>query len=50
MTQIRGFDSSFSETQHIHDIKDREHSYSLEQLKVVSEGLIDANDGGGEVL
>ena len=35
--------------QHIRDITDPEHPYTLEQLSVVTEEHIDVNDGGGTV-
>ena len=35
--------------QHIRDITDPEHPYTLEQLSVVSEGQIAVDDGGGTV-
>lgn len=35
--------------QHIRDIQDPEHPYSLEQLNVVSESLIDVSDDKGAV-
>lgn len=35
--------------QHIRDITDPEHPYSLEQLNVVEEDLITVNDGSGHV-
>ncbi|XP_068658815.1 protein AE7 [Aristolochia californica] len=34
---------------HIRDIKDPEHPYSLEELKVVNEDAIEVNDGGSLV-
>jgi hypothetical protein len=35
--------------QHIRDITDPEHPYTLEQLNVVKEEQIAVNDGGGTV-
>lgn len=35
--------------QHIRDITDPEHPYSLEQLNVVEEDLITVNDDSGHV-
>lgn len=35
--------------QHIRDITDPEHPYSLEQLNVVEEDLITVDDGTGHV-
>lgn len=35
--------------EHIRDIKDPEHPYSLEQLNVVSEDAIEADDAAGYV-
>lgn len=35
--------------EHIRDIRDPEHPYTLEQLKVVNEEDIDVDDGQGHV-
>ena len=35
--------------EHIRDIKDPEHPYSLEQLSVVSEDLVDVDDAQGHI-
>jgi hypothetical protein len=35
--------------QHIRDIQDPEHPYTLEQLNVVGESLIDVSDAGSKV-
>ncbi len=35
--------------QHVRDITDPEHPYSLEQLNVVSEDLIDVDDNKGSI-
>ena len=41
--------AAVSSLQHIRDIQDPEHPYSLEQLNVVAEDLIDVSDNGGNV-
>ena len=46
---LAGRERAGSVLQHIRDVKDPEHPYSLEQLDVVHENLITVDDSKGHV-